>query len=68
MSECDNTVDIGKVRERAVSRERIALERICDQAGNMGTAVHGCENADVVARRHASVGTDDSWNVAGSET
>ena len=54
-----HAIDVGELGQRVLARERIALERIGDQAGHMGAAVHGRQDADVVARRDAPVRADD---------
>ena len=56
----DHAVDIGKIGQRIVAGERILLEDVGDQARDMRAAVHRGEDADIVARRHAAVGTADA--------
>ena len=57
VGERDHAVDIGKVGERIVAGERILPEDIGDEACDMRAAIHGREDADIVAGRDASVGT-----------
>ena len=56
----DHAVDIGKIGERIVAGERILLEDIGDHAGDMRAAIHGGEDADIVAGRDPAVGTADA--------
>ena len=57
VGERDHAVDIGKLGQRIVMRERVLLEDIGDEAGDMGAAIHRGEDADIVAGRDAAVGT-----------
>ena len=52
-----HAVDIGKIRQRIVAGERILLEHVGDDAGDMRAAIHRGEDADIVAGRDAAVGT-----------
>ncbi len=56
----DHAVDIGKIGQRIVVRERVLLKYIGDQARDMRAAIHGSEDADIVAGRHPPVGTADA--------
>ena len=56
----DDAIDIRKIRQRIVAGERILLEDIGDDAGDMGAAIHRGEDADIVAGRDAAVGTADA--------
>ena len=51
-----HAVDIREIGQRIVAGERILLEHVGDDAGDMGAAIHRGEDADIVARRHAAVG------------
>ena len=55
-----HAVDIGEIGERIVAGERILLEDIGDEAGDMGAAIHRGEDADIVAGGDAAVGTADA--------
>ena len=56
----DHAVDVREIGQRVVAGERVALERIGDEAGGMGAAIHRGEDADVVARGDAPVRTADA--------
>ncbi len=56
----DHAVDIGKVGQRIIAGERILLEDVGDDAGDMGAAIHRGEDADIVARRDAAVRAADA--------
>ena len=57
VGERDHAVDIGEVGERIVAGERILLEDIGDHAGDMRAAIHGREDADIIAGRNPPVRT-----------
>src|SRR4051812_10309574 len=55
----NHAINIGEFRQRLIACERVALERIGDEAGRVGAAVHRRQDADVVAGRDAPVRTND---------
>ena len=60
VGERDHAVDIGKIGQRIVAGERILLEDVGDEAGDMRAAIHRGEDADIVAGRDPAVGTADA--------
>ena len=52
----DHAVDIRKIGQRIVAGERIFLEDVGDEAGDMRAAIHRGEDADIVARGDAAIG------------
>ena len=65
VGERDHAVDIGEVGERIVAGERILLEDIGDHAGDMRAAIHGGEDADIVAGRNPPVRTANALERGG---
>ena len=55
-----HAIDVGKIGQRVVAGERIALEHVGDHARDMRAAVHRGEDADVVARRDPAVRAADA--------
>jgi len=60
MGQCDHAIDIREIGQRIIAGERVLLEDIRDHARDMRAAIHRGENADIVAGRHAPVGTADA--------
>ena len=56
----DDAVDVGVIRQRVVAGERIALEHVGDETGDMGGTIHAGQDADVIARRDLAVGPADA--------
>ena len=56
----DHAIDIRKIGQRIIAGERILLEHVGDDAGDMGAAIHRGEDADIVARRDAPVTAADA--------
>ena len=55
-----HAIDVRIVGQRIGAGERVALEIVGDDVGDMRRAVHAGQDADVVARRHPPVGPHDA--------